>query len=83
MSTALKRVLVVCCGVALALCLAGCESQKPAGKYDGMDAAQIIEQLKTDGLPISDTQSYNEDNDPNGLLGRPGKYTSKADFIDS
>ena len=51
--------------------------------FDDMNASQILEKLKADGLPIGDIQVYDEDSDPNGLLGRPDEYISKAAFLDT
>ena len=52
-------------------------------KYDEMNASQVAEALKASGLPIGDIQAFDENTDPNGLLGRPGEYTSKAHFLDT
>lgn len=51
--------------------------------FDDMNASQILEKMKKDGLPIGDIQVYDEDSDPNGLLGRPDEYISKASFLDT
>ena len=51
--------------------------------FDDMNASQILEKMKADGLPIGDIQVYDEDSDPNGLLGRPDEYISKASFLDT
>lgn len=48
-----------------------------------MNAAQITEYLKAQGLPITNEIDYAEENDPNELLGRPNQYTSKVNFADS
>ena len=48
-----------------------------------MNAAQITEYLKAQGLPITNEIDYTEENDPNELLGRPNQYTSKVNFADS
>jgi len=52
-------------------------------KYDDMNASQILEAMKADGLAIGEIQAFDEVTDPNGKLGRPGYYTSKADFLDT
>jgi len=39
--------------------------------------------MKSVGLPIGDVVSYDENTDPNGLLGRPGQYVEKTDFSDT
>jgi hypothetical protein len=45
-------------------------------------ADQIVQALKQ-SLPIGDSFSYTADNDPNHLLGRPGQYISKVNWIDT
>lgn len=52
-------------------------------RFDGMNASQILEKLKEEGLTIGDIQVYDEDSDPNNLLGRPNEYNSKASFLDT
>ena len=79
-----KKVLVglVC---ALALCmsfvLVGCGGDN--FKYKDMDATQVTQSLKDAGLPIEEIKTYTEENDPNGLVGRPNGYISKSGFVDS
>ena len=41
---------------------------------------EILQSLKGAGLELEITEIYNEETDPNHDLGRPGKYTGKADF---
>lgn len=53
------------------------EQQKPH------DAKAIIEALKEAGLPIGEIEAYTAETDPNELLGRPGQYVSKANFVDT
>lgn len=47
-----------------------------------MDAKAIVDALAKNGMPISKIDVYTADNDPNKLLGRPGQYTSKVNFVD-
>jgi len=47
-----------------------------------MSAAQVVQSFKRAGQPVGRTEAYTETTDPNHLLGRPGQYTSKANFID-
>jgi len=47
-----------------------------------LSAPEIVEKLKKAGLPIVHEVTYTEENDVNGLLGRPGQYTAKTNFID-
>jgi hypothetical protein len=47
-----------------------------------MDAKQVTQAL-ADAVPNAKAAAvYTADTDPNNLLGRPGGYTSKADFTD-
>ncbi|MFB5192701.1 hypothetical protein [Alicyclobacillus fastidiosus] len=46
-------------------------------------ATQIVAALKKSSLPVGKTDVYTASNDPNHLLGRPGEYTSKVNFIDT
>jgi hypothetical protein len=47
------------------------------------NAGEIITYFKQKNGNISDAKVYNEENDPSELLGRPGGYIGKVDFIDS
>lgn len=47
-----------------------------------LDAAGVIGELKSAGLPITLTVTYSATSDPNHLLGRPNGYQSKASFKD-
>jgi hypothetical protein len=55
----------------------------PQPAHAGKTAAQIVQELKSKGLPIGAVFSYSAENDPNHLLGRPGQYTGKANFRDT
>lgn len=46
------------------------------------DAEQVSARLLEAGLPLGDVSVHTAATDPNRLLGRPGYYTSKADFRD-
>lgn len=46
------------------------------------DAKSIVEALAAAGMPIGKIEAYTAENDPNKLLGRPGQYISKANFVD-
>ncbi|WP_237389791.1 hypothetical protein [Bacillus sp. USDA818B3_A] len=50
---------------------------------DLKNAEEIIAYFKEKNGNIAYTKIYNEENDPNELLGRPGGYIGKVDFIDS
>ncbi|HBI05357.1 MAG TPA: hypothetical protein DDY49_15185 [Paenibacillaceae bacterium] len=47
------------------------------------DANSIINALKSAGIPVGNVNVYTEADDPNNLLGRPGQYTSKVNFVDT
>lgn len=46
-------------------------------------AADIVQVLKSKGLPIGESFTFNEDNDSNKLLNRPHQYTSKVSWKDT
>lgn len=48
-----------------------------------LSSGEIVEQLQSFGFPIIDIVTYDEDSDPEGLLGVDGEYTSKTSFTDS
>lgn len=48
-----------------------------------LNANDLTVHLQEEGLPVTDIVVFDENTDPNGLLGRPGSYTSKTDFKDS
>lgn len=58
------------------------ESSTGNPSFQNMSAEEILLQMKADGMPINDYMVYDESNDENGLLGRPGSYTSKVNFND-
>lgn len=58
------------------------EKEKSDVSYE--KAEDVVNLLKkSEELPIGEINVYSADNDPNELLGRPGGYTSKADFLDA
>jgi len=57
--------------------MAGCGETSPPPS-----AADTVQQLKAQGVPISKVETYTEENDPNKLQGRPGQYVGKANFRD-
>ena len=50
----------------------------PAVPAEAMDAKAVLEALVDAKLPLTSIVAQNEDTDPNGKLGRPGGYTSRA-----
>lgn len=43
---------------------------------------QVVEAFEQAQLPVSKAVVYNDKTDPNNLLGRPGQYVEKMNFID-
>ena len=58
-------------------------SPTPGPAHTGQSADQIMQGLKTNGLPIGVSFTYTAANDVNHLLGRPGQYTDKVNFKDT
>ena len=48
--------------------------------FQSMTAEQVVQQFIVDGFPIGQYVVYDEETDENGILGRPGQYTSKVNF---
>lgn len=44
---------------------------------------QIIQQFKSDGLPVGKVQEQTAESDPNHKLGRPNEYIASAQFEDT
>ena len=82
----MKRILV-----AAVLLLAACsdgetsttpQAEAPTTTIKTPTARQFIEGFKQRGLPVGKVVCYNDENDPNNLLGRPGGYVEKCDWSD-
>jgi hypothetical protein len=70
--------------VAISIVVAGCGSSSNQSEYGkGLTAADVVQQLKAAGLPIGKVTTYSPATDPSFQLGRPGQYTSKANFRDT
>lgn len=48
-----------------------------------VDPEELIASLKDAGIPIGESIIYDETNDPNKNLGRPGKYVAKGAWMDT
>ena len=96
MKEIIKNVLCLLVFVCLIICmeglLSGCgEPQaKPDAKvvisvpkYIPLTASEIADKFKASNLPISNVLIYDENNDPNKLMGRPNQYISKVNFEDT
>lgn len=57
------------------------KTQSMQTKPKSTDATSIVNALKATGLPISKMVAYTASDDPNKMLGRPGQYTSKVNFV--
>lgn len=65
--------------LSIVLLLSGCGgADKPI-----LTAGDIVQGIEACGLPFGESVAFTEEDDPNKLLGRPGQYTSKANFHDS
>jgi len=86
-----KRILSLI--ITLALCLAACTQQQNnnkntkekevTNKVNLQNVDDVVAYFKENGLPIAETKKYTEEDDPNELLGRPGQYIGKVNFIDT
>lgn len=82
----MKRFFFVFVGLLfITLLLWGCGSQEKVQpiKKTPANAEEVVKALKESGLPIGDISVFTAENDPNSLLGRPGQYTSKVNFVDT
>lgn len=69
----------------LSLMLAACGGgggDDDTGDTD-MSAEEVVLALKDAGLPIGEHIAYDEESDPNDLMGRPDQYIGKANFADT
>lgn len=87
----MTRSLVGLAGI-LSLALAGCGGTEQADAPPAVekpkapqiaDAKQVADALSAAGLPLGKVRVMTAETDGNKLLGRPGQYTSKIDFIDT
>jgi hypothetical protein len=82
----MKRLLVATV-LLVAACSNGNESttpqaQAPTTTIKTPTARAFIEGFKQHGLRVGMVVCYNDENDPNDLLGRPGGYVEKCDWAD-
>jgi hypothetical protein len=57
-------------------------ASSPAPVPVAISLKQVADAFDAAGLPIGETVVYDERSDPNGLLGRPGRYVEKMNFTD-
>ena len=55
----------------------------PHVAHAGQSADQLLQGLKSHGLPVGVSFTYTAANDLNHLLGRPGQYIGKVNFKDT
>jgi hypothetical protein len=49
----------------------------------GRTSKELVEELRCQGIPVGQVETYNEQTDPNHLLGRPNGYASKTNWTDT
>ena len=69
--------LIACIFIVTLFALVGCGQSS-----SDLTADEIVQAFQDAGLPVENVQIYNEENCPNGLLGRPQKYVGKASWAD-
>ncbi len=72
----LRTTIPALAAAALALSLTAC------GSNERLTAEQVVSGLSDAGLPVQSTVVFTAETDPNGMLGRPGGYDSKAAWAD-
>jgi hypothetical protein len=88
----MKRFVIALVLLLLAACSDGNESTTPQAQAPTTTvkaptaktptARALIEGFKQRGLPVGKVVCYNDENDPNDLLNRPGGYVEKCDWAD-
>lgn len=69
--------------IVLVLCMAGCSSGANSSHTELPSSEQLLNELQEKNENLDGIIAYTESTDPNGNLGRPNQYISKADFSDS
>ncbi len=64
-------------------CSVGADGVRIKKKGEVPPAEGLLNELKAKNANLSGIDVFNSSTDPNGKLGRPGYYISKADFADS
>lgn len=78
----MRRAAIAVAALAAILVLAACGGGDDDGGSNPTSAEDVVLELRAAGLPIGEYVVYDEQTDPNDLLGRPGQYTGKANFHD-
>ena len=67
----------------VSLIVTACDSEAGSASRQQLSESEIIAELSTSGLPVTDIEAFDAASDPNGLLGRPGQYVIKVSWNDS
>lgn len=73
----MKRILMI-----LACCVVLCGCGGKSEKLELPSSKELLEQLQEKNSNLSEIEEFTSETDPNGKLGKPGYYISKADFSD-
>jgi hypothetical protein len=91
----MKKKIFICGIIIMLFCLTGCSennltSNNETSKlketkieevvFKKENSEKLVQELKNKGLNIGKVVTYNEENDPNKILGRPHQYISKSKF---
>lgn len=71
----MKKILIIILIVAMTLSLIAC-----GGNNETITAECFASSLENAGFPISDVEIYDEDTDPNEIMGESGEYIGKFNF---
>lgn len=71
----MKKVLLIILVVAMTLSLIAC-----GGNKETITVECFASSLENAGFPLSDVEIYDEDTDPNELMGKSGEYIGKFNF---
>ena len=82
-SSSAEEVTVAAPGTTVAAPAPSSAAAAPPETAESLDAAAVLTELESTGLPITDSAAVTETNDANNLIGRPGQYVSKVAFADS
>ncbi|MFT4036835.1 MAG: hypothetical protein QM692_01545 [Thermomicrobiales bacterium] len=92
MSTTRRNLLGLATAASVALILPDADAAKNKKKRKSRkqrrckglpSALSIVQALQAAGLPIGAYEEYTIYTDPNEMMGRPGGYTSKVNFLDT
>lgn len=76
----MKKKFVFLSAVLIVASLTGCGAKESKSKKVEVTASEVMAYLQDNTENIGDYVEYDENTDVNGLLGRPGQYTSKINF---